>query len=374
MKAITPLVLLTALFMPLQAFAEEGEPAMAEATGADTMMDASEKTMDEPTVATADLLEQQRQADIATSQAPETEIFWLDAGEQQRLALYLASVEPEAHAGIIIFPDTSTSADWPDFIHPLRTDLTEHGWSTLTLNMPPEADPIIPERTLPTRQDSNTLQSSSDLANTDAVAAEGSTADAPEETSEAASETDADKMTSKDAMTETGMAKMDDKGTLSYPALISELSTGADRIIAEKGHERQIIMGVGNGAVWAIQYFLARNADNQYLVLIDPRDSATPDIPTLTSLISQLEAPALDLWFDDNPLARQNAGLRKRTAQRNKATEYSQVRINRRVDATRKRPQWLTKQVRGIIESRILKQMEMPAVEAPPEGQVTPGA
>ncbi|MCV6609687.1 MAG: alpha/beta hydrolase family protein [Amphritea sp.] len=366
MKAIAQFLLSTTLLLPLYTHAADGDPATAETTTADTAADSSSTMADKPEPVTADLLEQQRQADIATAQAPETEVFWLDAGEQQRLALYLASVEPEAHAGIIIFPDTTTSADWPDLIHPLRTTLTEHGWSTLTLNLPPEAGIRIPERTLPARLDSSTLQ-------TETGAEEGSAEQEATASTEAATDT-AENTDKNNQPTDPETASTGAENKPLYADLVTELSAAAGQIIIEKGHEKLVVMGIGNGAVWATRLFMAGDADNQYLVLIDPHDSNAPDTPTLVSMISQLEAPALDLWFDNTPYARQSAALRKRTAQRNKATDYTQIRINRRFDATGKQPQWLTKQVRGILESRILKQMQSPAVNTAPENQITPGA
>lgn len=241
MKAIAQFLLSTTLLLPLYTHAADGDPATAETTTADTAADSSSSMADKPEPITADLLEQQRQADIATAQAPETEVFWLDAGEQQRLALYLASVEPEAHAGIIIFPDTTTSADWPDLIHPLRTTLTEHGWSTLTLNLPPEAGIRIPERTLPARLDSSTLQ-------TETGAEESPAEQEATDTTEAA--TDTTENTDKNNQPtdpETASAGAEDKPL--YADLVTELSAAAGQIIIEKGHEKLVVMGIGNGAV-----------------------------------------------------------------------------------------------------------------------------
>lgn len=370
MKKILSLILLTTLWTPLTVSAAEGDPAGTEnSSGGDAVTPAPEPE-NQPAIASADLLEQQKQADIAARQTPETEVFWLDAGEQKRLALYLPSVEPQAHAGVIIFPDTTTSADWPDFIHPLRTALTEHGWSTLTLNLPPEQEAEIPRRTLPTRLSSNTLQQDNSAA--EATADPAAAAETPSESTpqtEGAGATDAEAAPEMKNDTATATAP----GGPAYPELIGELSTAALQVIAEKGHERQIIMGVGNGAVWATQLFLSQASDSQSLVLIDPRNSFSAQAPALTSLISELQAPALDLWFDSSPSARQDAALRKRVARRNNATDYIQIRINRRVDAVGKHPQWLTKQVRGILESRILKQPRAMPVQPTPDTQLTPG-
>lgn len=366
------------LLLSTNLVAEDGDsaaPGAMEKT--DTMQQDSSMsetmTGDKPALATADLLLQQQQADIATAQNPETEIIWLDAGGQQRLALYQPSATPEAYAAVIIFPDTATSADWPDFIHPLRTALTDHGWSTLALHLPPESAEIAPERTLPSRLDSNNLQTDNSNAAADttidpaASAATESATDTPP-----ASDSAADQQSQSDSMTAKSISEAPD-----YRQLMQEIGDAASRISIEKGHETQVLVGVGSGANWATQRFIDNQQENQYLVLIDPRNSLSPDAPALLPMITEMQGAMLDLWFNTTPYAREQARLRKRAAQRNAALQYTQIRINQRVDATGRQPQWLTKQVRGILQRYILEpmqQMENVTEETEaPTGQLMPG-
>jgi pimeloyl-ACP methyl ester carboxylesterase len=60
---------------------------------------------------------------------------WLEAGDHRFLAIW-TEAEGERHGAVILLHGVGVHPDWPDVINPLREQLPEHGWSTLSLQMP----------------------------------------------------------------------------------------------------------------------------------------------------------------------------------------------------------------------------------------------
>jgi pimeloyl-ACP methyl ester carboxylesterase len=60
----------------------------------------------------------------------------LDADGQEFLSIYTESDSQPLQGGVILIHGIGVHPDWPDVINPLRERLPEHGWSTLSLQMP----------------------------------------------------------------------------------------------------------------------------------------------------------------------------------------------------------------------------------------------
>jgi pimeloyl-ACP methyl ester carboxylesterase len=60
---------------------------------------------------------------------------WLEAGNHRFLAIW-TEAEGEQHGAVILLHGVGVHPDWPDVINPLREQLPEHGWATLSLQMP----------------------------------------------------------------------------------------------------------------------------------------------------------------------------------------------------------------------------------------------
>ena len=79
----------------------------------------------------------------------EKEVVWLDAeyrmpegsgasspGSIKVLALQRPSHKAQQHGAVLILPEMGQHADWPSVIRPLRSQLPESGWYTLSLSLP----------------------------------------------------------------------------------------------------------------------------------------------------------------------------------------------------------------------------------------------
>ena len=61
---------------------------------------------------------------------------WLQAGKDKFLALYSESTTEKTVGGAIVLHGIGVHPDWAEVIQPLRSQLPDHGWATLSLQMP----------------------------------------------------------------------------------------------------------------------------------------------------------------------------------------------------------------------------------------------
>jgi pimeloyl-ACP methyl ester carboxylesterase len=81
------------------------------------------------------------------------EALELDAGGRPFLALFTPAAGSERRGGVLLLHGLGAHPDWPDVIAPLRQELPQSGWATLSLQMPilpndaefSEYPPLFPE-------------------------------------------------------------------------------------------------------------------------------------------------------------------------------------------------------------------------------------
>ena len=303
---------------------------------------------------------QQRQADLALEQDTETEVIWLELNNHKQLALLQKAASASPVGSIMIFPDRDTGADWPSIVHPLRTQMTEFKWNTLSLSLPEQPASTIPERTLPALQARGLIQTTTDTAE-----------EAPEPSDETPLSTPVT------AQTTTQDMSSGDSEDSDYNTQITELGQLAADQLKNLDGKLTIIMGIGEGATWAMHYFAQdEEQEDRFLMLLDAVQPQDHSAPNLLEMIADTEAPVLDLWFNRNKYKRQQAELRERVARRNGNNSYQQIRLNQRSNDPRREPLWLTRQLRGILKTRILDQQSAePAATSTAEPMVlTPGS
>lgn len=61
---------------------------------------------------------------------------WLEAGGQKFLGLYTEDQTGKPKGGAIILHGIGVHPDWPDVVYPLRSELPNYGWTTLSIQMP----------------------------------------------------------------------------------------------------------------------------------------------------------------------------------------------------------------------------------------------
>jgi len=101
----------------------------------------------------SDAAKEKRWADQIVDTLIDGEAVWLEAGKTKFLGIYTETATKPAKGTVIVAHGTGVHPDWADVIHPLRVKLTEHGWNTLSLQMPilhneakeDEYAPLFPE-------------------------------------------------------------------------------------------------------------------------------------------------------------------------------------------------------------------------------------
>lgn len=90
-----------------------------------------------PTVAGAsDMDKEQRWAEQISDSLLSGETVELKAGDTQFLGIYTEAEQGPGEHAVILAHGIGVHPDWPEVIHPLRVGLPEHGWSTLSVQMP----------------------------------------------------------------------------------------------------------------------------------------------------------------------------------------------------------------------------------------------
>ena len=84
----------------------------------------------------ADLAREQRLAEQITEAILDGEPVMLDADAQPFLGIYTEAASKPVHGAAIILHGRGMHPDWAQVTGPLRIELPEHGWSTLSLQMP----------------------------------------------------------------------------------------------------------------------------------------------------------------------------------------------------------------------------------------------
>lgn len=339
MKLIKPLIF-TLFLSPVASLPAAEDSAVENSAPASDSIENTELTRAIPNPA------QQRQTDLAQAQDAETEVVWLELNNQKQLALLQKAASAAPVGNILIFPDRDTGADWPSMVHPIRTQMPEFGWHTLSLTLPEQPAKAIPLRTLPVLQERSQIQTPNTGAEAEATAvATEDSLSSPETTSTNNSEK---------------------TKTADYNKVIEKLGQLASQQLANQDGKLTVILGIGEGATWAMHYFAQdEDKEDRFLVLLDPLQPLDNSAPQLIEMIGETEAPVLDLWFNNNKYKQQQAKLRKRTARRSGNNGYQQIRLNQRSNDPRREPLWLTRQLRGILKTRIIDRQAGESPETP---------
>ena len=102
--------------------------------------------------ATSDLAKEQRWADQIIEALLDGEAITLNDGKNDFLGI-LTESEKDKPSGAIVLHGLGVHPDWAQVVHPLRVGLPEHGWTTLSLQLPILANeaefkdyiPLIPD-------------------------------------------------------------------------------------------------------------------------------------------------------------------------------------------------------------------------------------
>ena len=307
------------LILPCAFSVEAADPAPA----------ATDKPAEEKPVERQPLLERsQEEATALQRKLPAQEQQQLQAGSETFLALWKPANSAEPKGAVIIVPGVGETADWPQAVGPLRRQLPDAGWSSLSITLPdlqgdaiaprviePAAAPKAPETT---SKDATTAQPIEQAAGGEAEVAEQVVA----QTSEEQAKADAERV----------FGRID--AAIAY---------------AEQQSARSIVvLGHGTGAYWAARFLSERQTPQvEKLVMVDAQAPAKA-LPPLAELTPTLKLPTADIFYMDKALDRNAALERMQASKRLKTSAFSQVALKVLPDKKAEQEQ-LVRRVRGWL-------------------------
>ncbi|MFT6421595.1 MAG: hypothetical protein ACJA2K_000307 [Thalassolituus sp.] len=272
------------------------------------------------------------------------EVMTLVAGEASFYGLFLRERSGNPQGGILILHDLEQHGHWPTLVAPLREGLTEHGWTTLAIELP-----TAPEQPLPARSNSAVTTpppASTSTPATDTDPNENDTTEAqPSEATNLVPTTDTTGTTPATPAIQNAIAS-DDKAIVNqYDQDIQARIEAGLSFLNSRGQLNLAIIAVGDSAIWAAKHIQSRQRDNDNargiaLLMINAREF--PGSPLrLTQVLETLDVPILDLITGDSTQSDWQINDRKGAMKRKHLMGYQQIQqssasirdtsINRRI-------------------------------------------
>jgi hypothetical protein len=311
------------LILPWAFSVEAADPAPAPA-------EATEKAAEEKPVERQPLPERsQEEAAALERKIPAQQQQQLQAGSDSFLALWKPANTAEPKGAVIIIPGAGETADWPQAIGPLRRNLPNAEWSSLSITLPDlQSDAIAPRVVelppVPKTPDVGSKDSTTAAPIEQAAGGEADVVDKPvAETSEEQSKADAERI---------------------FARLDSAIA------FAEQQSARSIVvLGHGTGAYWAARYLSERQPAQVELFLMVAAQTPTQAKPELDELAPSLKLPTADIFYMDKPLDRNAALARLQASKRLKTSAFSQVSLKALPGDDKAQQEQLVRRVRGWL-------------------------
>ena len=278
--------------------------------------------------------------------------------------LFLADATGSPQGGILILHDNQQHGHWPDIVAPLREYLPQHGWSTLTIELPD-----TPARLRIAREESSAQPLSSNSAsnaedNNPAIAneaistnKEGESSFAEEALDNAGPDLQGEPAELKEELDDTPideslepalpkLAKLpnlnnEEVAVVTEPEDIlfdpieqyrkqnQQRILTAMEFLRSKGQFNLVIIGYGIGAAWAIDYLAQQEEAEEdkkglTLVTIDALPSQHSS-KLMNQQLAKLKLPFLDLIQPEKAYALKQGRVRRAIMKRNKNDVYQQI-------------------------------------------------
>ena len=285
---------------------------------------------------------EQTRFDVLAQQADPREVLNLMAGEEAFLGLFRPEHTPKAHGALVILHIEDGHPDWPMVVNPVRTQMPDFGWATLSVAIPSPGPAQLPERTLPAVQllagmpkDAGDGDAEDEASAEEGEAGEGDGAEESAADPAALPDEEGDELGAEEEGAEKSADWPPEK-----PEFVEVKDYGplADRIDARidaatshllsKGYQQIVYVGHGVGGVWVMDYLKDHPvAPEQAAVMIQPRMPQRDIEVDLPALLLQEQRPILDLYYDDKRFDKAFAVERANFARRSGNPFYRQTRL-----------------------------------------------
>ena len=325
---------------PLSFSAEEDEPLDGEEA-----QEEPAKPKEPPKPYVVPNAEQTRFAVIA-DQADPRELLELTANNESVLALYQPEHTPKARGALVILHEEEGHPDWPMVVNPVRTQMPDFGWATLSVAIPSPGSITLPERTMPAVEVLTRLyENDEEEAAAEEERGEGEEGEDENTEGDLAEEAPQEPIAPDEEGDELGDEEGDSgKPKAEWPPVkptfveIEDFGPLPDRIDARidaavahllaQGYEQIIFVGHGVGAVWLMDYLKDHPVPPEQAVVMIQTRLPNHDIGVdLMGLILEQQRPILDLYYDDNRFDKVFAVERSNAARRSGNPFYRQTRL-----------------------------------------------
>lgn len=278
------------------------------------------------------------------------EVMTLVAGEASFYGLFLRERSGNPQGGILILHDLEQHGHWPTLVAPLREGLTEHGWTTLAIELPTTPEQPLPARsnsavTTPPPASTSTPATDTDPNENDTTEAQPSEATNLVPTTGTTGTTDTTGTTPATPAIQNAIAS-DDKAIVNqYDQDIQARIEAGLSFLNSRGQLNLAIIAVGDSAIWAAKHIQSRQRDNDNargiaLLMINAREFPSSPL-RLTQVLETLDVPILDLITGDSTQSDWQINDRKGAMKRKHLMGYQQIQqssasirdtsINRRI-------------------------------------------
>ncbi|MGK9065866.1 DUF3530 family protein [Stutzerimonas chloritidismutans] len=284
-------------------------------------------------------------------QLPAGEVIELKTSTETFSALWRPANVGHPKGVLILLPDDGESPDWPRGVGPLRRQLPDHGWHTLSLSLP-ESERITPTTVAPRE---------APPAEVDSPEAEQASGDGDEAPAESPSEAGyLPEQTAPPAAEPADEGAGQDEGepseeTASAPAPLGRAERIDARIDvalanARSGQPKMIVLlGQGTGAYWAARYLeQATPKDVTHLVMVQPKEPEGVEA-SLAQRLGTLKVAIGDFYFRTGNAAKP-AKARLNESRRSRHPAYQQVGLQPIDGDYQAEQERLVRRVRGWLD------------------------
>jgi hypothetical protein len=271
----------------------------------------------------------QEEAAALERKIPSQEQQQLQAGGDTFLALWKPANTAEPKGAVIIVPGAGETVDWPQAIGPLRRQLPDAQWSSLSITLPDlQSDAIAPRIVevppVPKTPDTGSKDATTAAPIEQVAGGEAEVPDKPvAETSEEQSKADAERI----------FARID----------------AAIEIAEQQSARSIVILGHGTGAYWAARYLSERQPSQIERFVMVAAQTPAQVKPDLDQLAPNLKLPTADIFYMDKPLDRNAALARLQASKRLKTSAFSQVALKALPGNDKAQQEQLVRRVRGWL-------------------------
>ncbi len=281
-------------------------------------------------------------------QLPARQQLTLDGGADPFLSLWLPANQAQPAGLVILLPGEGETADWPTAIGPLRRQLPDLGWSTLSLTLPDGPNAGVKARkgkpVTVMLEGVEKVEAPEALETEGEPAAETARAEQEASTPTVAAEFTPDTASASAALDDLAPAEPD------HAQRVQARLRAALEFARQQQPRTLVLLGHGTGAYWAARFLQEQQpGEVAQLVIVSPREPGDAKAG-LDELLPQLRLATADFYYRDQAHQQTAARERLNAGKRQQHPAYMQVGLQSLPSDARAEQEQLVRRVRGWLE------------------------